>query len=50
MDSGLKFELEIKKRPAQYLGLLLLNGLVYIKSLKIIFLRAFLSIFGNLFF
>ena len=27
MDSGLKFELEIKKRPAQHLGLLLLNGL-----------------------
>lgn len=27
MDSGLKFELEIKKRPAQHLGLLLLNRL-----------------------
>jgi len=26
MDSALKFELEIKKRPAQHLGLLLLNG------------------------
>ena len=26
MDSALKFELEIKKRPAQYFGLLLLNG------------------------
>ena len=26
MDSALKFELEIKKRPAQYLSLLLLNG------------------------
>lgn len=26
MDSALKFELEIKKRPAQYLGLLLLKG------------------------
>lgn len=27
MDSGLKFELKVKKRPAQHLGLLLLNGL-----------------------
>ena len=27
MDSALKFELEIKKRPAQYFGLLLLKGL-----------------------
>mgnify|MGYP000241385094 CR=1 FL=1 len=26
IDSALKFELEIKKRPAQHLGLLLLNG------------------------
>lgn len=26
MDSALKFELEIKKQPAQHLGLLLLNG------------------------
>lgn len=26
-DSGLKFELEIKRRPAQHLGLFLLNGL-----------------------
>lgn len=26
MDSTLKFELELKKRPAQHLGLLLLNG------------------------
>ena len=26
MDSALKFELEIKKRPAQHFGLLLLNG------------------------
>lgn len=26
MDSALKFELELKKRPAQHFGLLLLNG------------------------
>jgi len=26
MDSALKFELEIKKDPARYLGLLLLKG------------------------
>jgi hypothetical protein len=26
MESALKCELEIKKRPAQHLGLLLLNG------------------------